>query len=190
MVVVDLTLLRPVWHPSTVDGDDPASAFDATVDNDRALFETLDEIYETMNVHKALVVTRTNTDAHVLCDYLASRHHAYGYFDRGPEDAAGDITLERFEAGETRVLVTTRDGWWNTTEVVCRHVMYECDLIVYVGEDDGEAMDLRAWVESVCERFSNRVRSPMRFLAASPALFGWNVMWNPERTAPEVMRAT
>jgi len=177
--VCDLALLRPVWSPDT--GDD----FDATADNDTALFDTLDEIYATQSVHKALFLVQTVADTHVLCDYLGSRDHAFGYFHRGPQDAAGDITLERFEAGETRALVTTVEGWWNTPEVVCRHLLYECDLVVYAGADDGAALDVRAWIESVCVRFPARVRKPVNYLAASPALFGWNMMWNSTRSRPE-----
>lgn len=175
--VVDLSLLRPVWVPET-----SADAFDETADNDSALFDTLDEIYATHSIHKALVLVQTVADTHVLCDYLESRDHAYGYFTRGPEDAAGDITLERFESGDTRVLVTTVEGWWNTPEIVCRHLLYECDLVVYAGGDDGAALDVRAWLESVCARFPKRVRTPVHYLAASPALFGWNVMWNSARS--------
>ena len=176
-MMVDVSLMRPVWHPDVGTND----AFDTTGDNNSALFDTLDEIYDTINVHKALVLVHTLPDAHVLCDYLASRDHSFGYFSRGPEDPASEITLERFELGETRVLVSTFAGWFYTPEVVCRHVMFDCNFVAYVGSDDGEAMDVRAWIESVCVRFPNRVRAPVHYLAASPALFGWNVLWNPDR---------
>ena len=183
--MVDVSLLRPVWHPH----DDSSDAFDTTAANDSALFDTLDEIYDTINVNKALFIVHTLADAHVICDYLASKDHEYGFFDRGPEDAAAEITLERFEAGETRVLVSTFNGWWNTPEVVCRHVMYDCDLVVYAGSDDGEALDVRAWIESVCVRFPAKVRAPVHYLAASPALFGWNVLYQ-EATQRTPVNAT
>ena len=176
-MMVDVSLLRPVWYPADGANNNP-NAFSTTAENDSALFDTLDEIYDSINVHKALILVHTLTDAHVICDYLASRNHAFGYFVRGPEDAASEITLERFEEGETRVLVSTFEGWWTTPEVVCRHVLYDCDLVVYAGSDDGEALDVRGWIESVCARFPTKVRTPVHYLAASPALFGWNMMWN------------
>lgn len=174
--VVDISLLQPVWSPSTSD-----DAFDETSDNDSALFDTLDEIYATHSIHKALFLVESVADTHVMCAYLDSRDHSHGYFSRGPIDSAGDITLERFEAGESRALVCTMEGWWNTPEVVCRHILYDCNLVVYAGLDDGQALDVRAWLESVCTRFPSRVRSPINYLAASPALFGWNMMWNSAR---------
>lgn len=170
----DLELLRPMWAP------DDATALDVTRDNDDALFLTLDEVYARFNVHKALMVTQSMADAHVLCGYLRARDHSHGFY--AADDARSkDIALNAFERGETRVLVTTLASWWQELDFVCRHVLYECDLVVYVGQSREEALDVRHWVENVCVGFAGRVRRPVRFLEAGPALFGWDVQWHHER---------
>lgn len=177
-LLVDLQLLRPVWPP---DGGD---AFDMPRDNHRALFETLDEVYETLDVRRALMLVDTQADAHVLCQFLESRHHAYGYVV--PNDVyCNDILLNGFEAGATRVLVAQVSDWWQESDFTSRHVLYECDLVVYAGGCKDAAMDVRGWVEGVIERYPDRVRKPIRFLEIGPALFGWNVQWHSDRRVLE-----
>ena len=173
-VVQDIELLRPMWHP------DNATAMDDTRENECALFETLDEVYERFNIHKAIMIAQSDADAHVLCGYLTARCHAHSYYVS--DDAMSkDIALNAFERGQTRVLVTTVETWWREQEFVCRHALYECDLVVYTGQSREQALDVRQWIETVCAGFEGRVRKPIRFLEAGPALFGWDVQWHHAR---------